>query len=170
VKSYIFLFVLPDTYSRLLGLFNKLLVVIKSIIGKLIKLKNVCYYSFDLSLANPPKPHSFCNLPLQSADPNIVNDALQAVSTFQIECLHPFRDAVLATASEITRGGIPLCDFNPTLGPNGRLIGHPAANSLTRGYYKCRDCNLIMCANCYSYIFVICLPNRCSQLLGLWLR
>jgi hypothetical protein len=63
--------------------------------GNLRILKNVCYYGLGLTLHNPRKLHAFTSLPLHSAYPGMVTDALQAIQA--ADCLDLIRDVIVAT-------------------------------------------------------------------------
>ncbi len=100
-----------------------------------------CSPGLEWALHNPPKPHAFTSLPLQSMDP-IGMIAEQAHLAASADCLHPLRAYVTVTTQEIIKGLYPLCDFNPTNGRQHSVIG----TNLTFGF--CTNCHMVMCAKC----------------------
>lgn len=115
-------------------------------------LKDKCAPGLEWALHNPPKPHAFTSLPLQSVDPvsttavaAAVLEALEAERLAAIaDCLHSIRDVVTATPTEVGSGTVPQCDFNPT----PKNVSHGAATTEQPTFFICRDCDLIMCRDC----------------------
>ena len=105
-------------------------------------LKDKCAPGLEWALHNPPKPHAFTSLPLQSMDPagQMADAAHLAASA---ECLHVYREYLTVTLSEAMKGQIPNCDFNPR---NGAL--HLAAPGAFHQFGYCAKCFAVMCANC----------------------
>jgi len=118
----------------------------------------------EWALHNPPKPHAFTSLPLQSMDPAgmAAEAAKQAVIAV---CEHPQHliGWITITAQEVTNNLIPLCDFNPTTSG----IRHAAGNAAGDTFANCAGCNAIMCADCRASYLWLVLPNFWHHLLHL---
>ena len=118
-------------------------------------LKDKSAPGLEWALHNPPKPHAFTSLPLQSSgDPaGQMTDIIQAL--YAGGCLHTIRDMLVPTAAELQAGGIPLCDFNPGL--NG--VKHEAISATKTYFFSCRNCHMIMCKDCNQAYMLLILAN-----------
>jgi cytochrome c oxidase subunit 2 len=105
-------------------------------------LKDKCSPGLEWALDNPPKPHAFTSLPIQSSVP--IESLLQVGLELIAACSHDVLEVVTANASDIAEGTVKSCDFNPD--PNGNL--HPAATVDNPNYYHCSDCGADMCTGC----------------------
>jgi cytochrome c oxidase subunit 2 len=109
-------------------------------------LKDKCAPGLEWALHNPPKPHAFTSLPLQSSTnrinmDGIVKDGQQARDA--ANCLHQEREYVNITQTEAANGQYPLCDMNPTRG-----VKHTTLLQSTGTFAFCKDCFMVMCGNC----------------------
>jgi len=105
-------------------------------------LKDKTAPGLEWALHNPPKPHAFTSLPLQSMDPSGVAADAAAVAA-AADCLHIAREVITVSAQEMVKGQFPNCDFNPVNG-----VTHPAITATSNKFAFCPKCLMIMCANC----------------------
>jgi heme/copper-type cytochrome/quinol oxidase subunit 2 len=99
----------------------------------------------EWSLSNPPKPHAFTSLPVQSMDPaGILENTRQVAEA--ASCVHDVMVAVQVSAHEFAIGNYPYCDFNPD--NNGQL--HLAVNAAGEWYDSCEKCHMTRCADCVA--------------------
>jgi cytochrome c oxidase subunit 2 len=105
-------------------------------------LKDKCAPGLEWALHNPPKPHAFTSLPLQSMD--VVGQIAESAHVAAgADCLHAVREYITVPIHEILKGQYPLCDFNLVNGEKHRAI---TMAGKTFGY--CTKCLLVMCPNC----------------------
>ena len=125
-------------------------------------LKDTSASSLEWVLHNPPKPHAFTSLPLQSMDP--VGLAENAVHIEKIApCIHIFTHSVTVTLAEYANGTFPLCDFNPT----PQNIQHAAVTAGGQKFFHCTvaDCNAVICTSCKLSVLLITSHNFWPRLL-----
>jgi len=99
------------------------------------------------SLDNPPKPHAFTSLPLQSSTSSGASNATSFLSDIA-DCEHTIKQPVTVTQENFEDGQYPECDFNPSVNEVGRQVQHAAVNAANEVYNVCADCSAIICANC----------------------
>lgn len=108
-------------------------------------LKDKCAPGLEWALHNPPKPHAFTSLPLQSTG-KINMDGLVKESEHvkkAADCLHTNREYITIKPAEAAKGQYPYCDFNLLNG-----VKHTTLLQKTGTYAFCSDCFMVMCANC----------------------
>jgi heme/copper-type cytochrome/quinol oxidase subunit 2 len=99
----------------------------------------------EWSLSNPPKPHAFTSLPVQSMDPaGILENTRQVAEA--ASCVHDAWVSVQVPAQEFIKGSYPFCDFNP--GSNGEL--HVAVKAAEEWFDSCENCHMTRCADCVA--------------------
>lgn len=129
-------------------------------------LKDKCAPGLEWALHNPPKPHAFTSLPLQSTDPaGMATDIYQAWNAS--DCLHLVKDYITVTASEYQRGLYGMCDFSPNSG-----VKHAVVTAANKQFATCRACGMIICSNCNmdNSLFLLILPNIYSLLFSLAIK
>jgi len=124
-------------------------------------LKDRCSPGLEWALHNPPKPHAFTSLPLQSSfDAAGAAENLQQIANMG-GCLHEVWNAIKVTGEEYANNLYPLCDFNPTT----QGVQHAAVNAAEETFYVCatntNNCAAVICNNCKQSILFI-LPNFLS--------
>jgi heme/copper-type cytochrome/quinol oxidase subunit 2 len=121
-------------------------------------LKDKCAPGLEWALHNPPKPHAFTSLPLQSLlDPSVYVDALAYIArTVAVgECTHDAIIYVTTTAAHVAYNLVPLCDFNP--GINGAQ--HLAATMGQMTYAICTSCPAVICHYCQAALPLLITPQ-----------
>jgi len=136
----------------------------------------------EWALHNPPKPHAFTSLPLQSMDAATAADLAAATANMAeaaagrlaeavhvgiiAACEHGNIQVVTITAAEAatTTFQVPYCDFNPT----SSGIQHPAGYNAGDQFATCYDCHAVICAECVAAFSWVCVsPNFWHHLLYL---
>jgi len=129
-----------------------------------------CYRSFnlDLALKNPPKPHSFTSLPLQSslASAGSGGGAGSAKNNPIVIDHCPPHDWGLVRIDSYNRAAVSgrACEnptrtvYDPTrdrvnrLSPGHKLNERSGEGALASTYRKCTRCGMEICINCYREV------------------
>jgi cytochrome c oxidase subunit 2 len=130
-------------------------------------LKDKTAPGLEWALHNPPKPHAFTSLPLQSGmDADSVATALNqffilkanavqnSTSAIQNCAEHAFNMKVEASQAELASGQVPDCDFNPQ-----DRVKHPAIFPTWKEFYACSKCYAVTCLNCLHQNSMLLITN-----------
>jgi cytochrome c oxidase subunit 1 len=119
-------------------------------------LKDKTSFGLEWALHNPPKPHAFTSLPLQSVDPTGIAENAQHLVEIA-SCEHSWQQT-FTTMQEFISKQIPMCDFNPTK-VNGQLQLHEAVKQAEQSFFNCKTCHAIRCHDCVASTLIFILPN-----------
>ena len=94
-------------------------------------LKDRCAPGLEWALTNPPKPHAFTSLPLQSSTSSGASNTTSFLSDIA-DCEHTIKQPVTVTQENFEDGKYPECDFNPSVNEVGRQVQHAAVMRLMK--------------------------------------